>query len=296
MGGLFVRKGINIMIIKDEALAELEREAHLFATRKREAEVRQPLTLFVFDVEFSWDRNAHAGYVGAEGSSNEKGDPRWPFDRIAAASWLTLEFRPNSDLPEITRPAVLTCEALDERSIVSRLFDALETEPVAVVTTWGGEARDFAVLRSAAARHGLVLPAQLREPSPFTPLRLDLRAATGVEAARVHLPEYCAGAGIPSKPSPSKSIGKLVEAECWDLVADQVLADVLATSVITIRHLVAHGRVTSDQPAAIMLLAEEALRALPNSTFITNAFKPWARAKHSAARLRGAVYRLPEAA
>ena len=56
------------MIMKDEAIAELEREAYLFATRKREGQVRQPLTLFVFDVEFSWDRNAHAEYVGAEGS------------------------------------------------------------------------------------------------------------------------------------------------------------------------------------------------------------------------------------
>lgn len=83
--------------------------------------------------------------------------------------------------------------------------------------------------------------------SPYTPQRLDLRAATGVQAARVHLPEYCAASGIPSKPTPSAEIGHLVEAKSWTLVSDQVLADVLATAILAMRHLASVGGLKCDR-------------------------------------------------
>lgn len=272
--------------------AKLSREAACFQRDRRQKETIDDTvrTLLVFDLEFRWDREAHAGYVGAEGKTGET-DIRWPFDRIGAAAWVVLRFLPGRTVPEIEAPVVLTGEDTSEQTIVARLFAAIEAEPTAIVTTWGGEARDLAVLRCAAVRHDLVLPQQLAELSPYTPQRLDLRAATGVQAARVHLPEYCAASGIPSKPTPSAEIGHLVEAKSWTLVSDQVLADVLATAIVAMRHLASVGYLKCDRNESALALAECALSAFPNSRFVRFAFKPWARDRLRAARLRGTIYR-----
>lgn len=276
-----------------DALSErLSRDAARFLRdRKRDRDVTNSRhTFLVFDLEFLWDREAHAAYVSSECKTAER-DIRWPFDRIGAAAWIVLRFLPGRTVPEIEAPVVLTGQDHDERSIAAQLLAAIDAEPDAVVVTWGGEARDFAVLRCAAARHDLVLPSQLVEQSPYTPLRIDLRAALGVQAARAHLPEYCAGCGIPSKPTPSEQIGHLVEAKAWALVADQVLADVLASTVVTMRHLAATGVVEYTRDQSALALAECALTAIPHSKFVRNAFKPWARDRVRAGALRGVVYR-----
>ena len=100
--------------------------------------------------------------------------------------------------------------------------------------------------------------------------------------------------GIPAKPSPSKSIGPLVEAGAWPDVEDQVLADVITTSVIAMMQLSAAGRIQINRPASLLAFAESLRDAFPNSQFCKRTFAPWARARHAASGLRGTVFRAPE--
>lgn len=185
----------------------------------------------------------------------------------------------------------MTTEDADERAMVTALFAALEDDPGAVATTWGGEARDLAVLRRAAATHGLLLPPQLIDGSPYAKERLDLCRATCVQASSIHLPELAAAVGVPAKPTPSEDIGKHCEAGNWATVRDQVLADVLTTTVLTVRHLAAHCEIECHQPDTLVAIADAAIAAIPASEFAKRSFAPWARGQKAANGLRGAVYR-----
>ncbi len=268
----------------------LGREARLFAANNVEGDERGHRTYIVADFEYQYQRDAHAGYRVAEGSSAEE-KIRWPFHRIVATAWTVLRFAPGQDVPEIEAPVVLTAEAMDEKAMVTQFFDALCAGPHAVLVSWGGETKDLAALRRAAVEHDLCLPVQLLELSPHSQRRLDLCNATSVQAACVHLPEYAAALAIPSKPSPSKEIGQLVENGHWDLVTDQVAADVLTTCVIAIGHLKSMGVVSCDRAATFMALADKANEAFPKSNFCSRSFRPWARDRLRAAGLRGTVFR-----
>ncbi len=78
----------------------------------------------------------------------------------------------------------------------------------------------------------------------MSPQRIDLCDAVSVRAELVHLPEYAAACSIPAKPSPSMDIGGLVQTGNWQAVEDQVLADMMTTSVIFLRHLKSRGAVS----------------------------------------------------
>lgn len=270
----------------------LEREARAFSARAKDGETVLPPSrrFVVVDLEFAWDHDRYAGYRISEGEGAEQ-NVRWPFHRVAAACWMVMRFDPLGDVPEVEELAVITSAEADEVEIVQKLFSALDRNEDATLLSWGGEAKDFAVLRLCAAENELVLPVQLRCLSPQAPTRIDLCRAVAVQARPVHLPEYAAATSIPSKPSPSKSIGALVEAGAWKDVREQVLADVLTTAVIGLRHLVSHAIVAFNTPRSIAALAEAAVRAMPSSKFLQNSFCPWARAQLAASRLRGPVFR-----
>lgn len=250
-------------------------------------------TIIVADFEYAYDRDRHDAYRVAEGASAEP-SIRWPFHRIAAASWIVLRFVAGEVLPEIAEPKVFTAETMNESKIVAAFFDALRAQTDAQLVTWGGETKDLAVLRQVAMMQGLVLPAQLSDLHPHSDRRLDLCFATSVAAKTVHLPEIATAMGIPAKPSPSKSIGPLVAAGAWRDVEEQVLADVITTSVIAIMQLGAAGRIRIDRPASLLALAQSVGDAFPNSPFCKRSFAAWARARHAEAGLRGTVYRAPE--
>ena len=270
---------------------ELEHEARQFVARSREEESRRSRRWLVFDLEFLFDRSRHAAYVLAEGKEAKKEDIRWPFHKVAAICWMTLEFIPGESAPVIEGPIVLAADEVDERAMVAALFAALANDRDAVATTWGGEARDLAVLRRAAATHGLRLPHQLVEGSPHARERLDLCRATCVQANGVHLPELAAAVSVPAKPSPSEKIGGLCEAGDWSKVREQVMADVLTTSVLAVRHLAAHGEIECDRGDTMMAIANATLSAVPTSEFASRTFTTWARGQKAASGLRGVVYR-----
>lgn len=244
----------------------------------------------ICDFEFAYDRSRHDGYKVAEGASAEP-RIRWPFHSIAAVCWQVMRCVPFLETPLFDPPVVMSNDDHTEVEMVDAFFSALTHESAARLITWGGETRDLAVLRRMAEENGLLLPPQITDLSPLAFSRIDLCQATGVRADSVHLPEYATACAIPSKPSPSKSIGKLVERADWVKVEDQVLADVLTTTVILINHLRARSVITCDRAATFTALAETASAAVNASEFMKRSFLPWARAHKAAAGLRGTVYR-----
>lgn len=274
------------------SLAQWEEDARLFSANAG-ADHTGPTTIIVADFEYEYDRGRHHAYAVAEGAGAEQ-SIRWPFHRIAAASWMVLRFRPDKVIPEIEDPVVLTREAMSEATIVSAFFDALRAEPDAQLLTWGGEAKDFAVLRQVAMAADLVLPRHLLDLSPYAPRRLDLCMATSGAARCVHLPELTTAMGVPAKPSPSKAIGALVAGKEWPLVEEQVLADVITTTVLALMQMSAFGRIRIDRPETLSVLSLKLSKACPWSKFVTGTFARWARARHAEAGLRGTVYRATE--
>lgn len=267
-------------------------DARLFSA-STSSQVDGAKTIIVADFEYAWDRDRYDAYRIAEGASAEP-TIRWPFHRIAAASWIVLRFVAGETVPEIEAPIVLTVESMSEATIVSAFFDALRADPDGQLVTWGGETKDLAVLRQVAMMQDLVLPSQLADLHPHSNRRLDLCLATSVAAKTVHLPEIAAAMSIPAKPSPSKSIGPLVEAGAWGMVQEQVLADVITTSVIAMMQMGSAGRIRFDRPGSLLALAQTLGEAFPSSQFCKRTFAPWARARHAESGLRGTVYRTPE--
>lgn len=266
----------------------LEREAQLYLSGREASSPRPVRTYLVADFEYRWDREAFAAYLEAEGRDTRE-EPLWPFHEIVAASWLVLRFHPGDQVPEIDPPVVMAMDSSDERTIVEALFAELAADPFACLTTWGGEGKDLAVLRRCAATHDLLLPQQMRDGSPHTRTRLDLCRATTVQARPVHLPELAAAVDIPAKPSPSRWIGRLVEEGRWPDVRDQVLADVLTTAVLAVRHLASHGEIACHRADTMTALAAVAAESVPTSSFVRRSFAPWARATAARSRLKGAI-------
>ena len=273
----------------DTTLGQWAEDARLFASRPNE-DNDTALTLIVCDFEYSYDRDRHGGYLVAEGKGAER-RIRWPFHRIAAASWLVVRFAPGKTVPEFEEPVVMAGKSATEKHIVEAFIDACRKEQDAILTTWGGEAKDLAVLRAAAMMHGLVLPSQLADLHPHSRHRIDLCQTTSVAAASVHLPEFATALGVPNKPSASTDIGPAVDCGDWTLVAEQVLADVVTTTVIALWHLAALGQVTIDRATTLLVLSERLQKSLPSLAFCTRTFAPWARARYAEGGLRGTVFR-----
>jgi Predicted 3'-5' exonuclease related to the exonuclease domain of PolB len=246
-------------------------------------------TFVVVDFEYLYDTDRHHGYKTAEGKGAEE-SVRWPFHRVVAASWAVIAIVPGCTAPLI-EPLVVVAGDATEADIAARFFAMLAGLPDAVLISWGGEQKDWPVLRRCAAEHGLVLPRQLRDLAPHAPSRLDLCNAVSTQAACVHLPEYAAACSIPAKPSPSKEIGELVQRGDWNAVGEQVLADVMTTAVIGLRHLASHGTITCDLPQACAMLATRAAEALPCGTWAPRTLAPWARALVARSMLKGTVFR-----
>ena len=281
----------------------LERQANAWLAARAQDEATSPRAFLVCDFEYKFRREAHEAWTyGREPKYDQRGRRkeekiRWPFHMIAAAAWMVVRFDGQSDLPEISEAVVMTLADYTETDILRGFFNALDAiGRDARMVTWGGEARDLAVLRYQASRHGLSLPAHLHDTSPYARERIDLCRSTAVQADPVHLDEYAAGCGIPAKPSPPEAIGKLVEASDWDAVKDHVLADVLTTTIIGMRWLAAMGEICCDRERSAMAVADAALAACPDSAFLIRDFKPWARDRLREAALRGNVYRMEQAA
>ena len=104
----------------------LEREARKFlelACEDRRAN-RCPQRIIVADFEYRWDRSRYDGYCVSEGESAEP-KIRWPFNRIAAASWLQLCFKPGEEVPAVESVVVLAEGEMSEQEMILSLIHIL---------------------------------------------------------------------------------------------------------------------------------------------------------------------------
>jgi len=272
----------------------LERQASLFSAHSADRKVNASATYIVFDAEYIFDRDTHKAYItgeGKEGDDQPRRKIHWPFHHIAAISWLSFRFLPGSDIPVIGGPFVLAADETDEAEMLTAFFAALRATGDGRLVSWGGEVRDYAVIRHLACVHGLVLPQQLRDTWPNARERLDLCRAVTVQADPVHLQEYAAASSIPSKPSPAKQIGAMAERGQWIAVRDHVLADVVTAAIIALRHLSSNSLIVCDRERTVQAVADAAGAAVPGGEFVDRTLKPWARDKLRAAGLRGKVFR-----
>lgn len=282
-------------IDNDDFAQSLERDARMFAARNGDHEDRGSIIWIVADLEFLYDRDRFAAFAAVHGHEPKRGI-RWPFHDLAAISWLSFQLQPGHDVPEVSAPTVMTANEHGQKDMLTSFFAELTGAGPSRLVTWGGEARDYAVLRHLACRHNLVLPAQLRNTSPYAPERLDLCRAVTVQADPVHLQEYAGGSGVPAKPSEPNQIGAIAERGEWPLVHDHVLADVATTSIVALRHLAANAEIACDRERSAQAVANAIGTAFPNSVFWKRELRPWARDQLRAAGLRGTIYRAPVAA
>jgi hypothetical protein len=249
---------------------------------------RGPLKIIVSDFEFAYDMPSFRRYQRAENDPTE-GWCRWPFHHICAAASVMLTFRPGFDHPEISQIAAMTSDPFSEQMIISAYLAAVNAYPDAVLYSWGGEQKDWPVIRRVAMETGMPLPHQLTDMRPHAPSRVDLCNSTSGQARCAHLPEYAYAAGIPTKPFTSKHVGDAVLKGRWAEVEEQVCADLLTTSIIAARHCIAFGLCEADIAVTERAIAEAFFDARPNSVFFADAPHRLAngRALPFAARMAG---------
>ena len=164
----------------------------------------------------------------------------------------------------------------NEAEIVQALCRTLSKNSTATAITWGGEAKDYASIRRAAAAHDIRLPPQIQDGNPHTSRRIDLANATSCQAPNVHLPEFATSIGIPAKlMMPSRSIGQLVEAENWPLVREVCEQDVATTALIAGRYLSTHGLVSATGSACDLAISRGIIGQRPKNEFVQKYLKPW---------------------
>lgn len=253
------------------AAQRLSDEASRFRSRAAN-DKRGPLKIIVSDFEFAYDMPSFRRYQRAEDDPTE-GWCRWPYHHICAAAWVMLTFRPGFDHPEISHIAAMTSDPFSEQTMVEAYLSAVFADPDAALYSWGGEQKDWPVIGRNAMESGIQLPHQLTDMRPHAPLRVDLCNSTSGQARCTHLPEYAYATGIPTKPTPSKLVGDAVIRGRWPEVEEQVCADLLTTSIIAARHMIAFGLCDADIGKTERAIADAFAKARPNSAFFANAPK-----------------------
>lgn len=225
-------------------------------------------TFLVFDLEFSFDREAHSRYLERE---RDDANPRirWPFHHVAAASamMLTTSGAAGARQIEVVSFRTFARDEMTEREIVAKLFEVIAELPEnTTVVTYGGQSKDCAVLRAAAITHGLQLPLQLHARAIHynQPLRrhLDLAIAVKGDAPFVHMTEIAARAGIPCKLGlKAHEVGQAAERGRWSEVKAHVEMDVITCALLLGRHLYSTSVIDASAWAADSAIGYAVLRS-----------------------------------
>jgi len=257
----------------------LEAQAREF-TRQSQAKMHAIDKVFVvLDLEYRWDREAHRLYQNIEAGGGEN-EIRWPFCSIVCASWLIIRFWALDNAPMVEQFTTLSRPDQTEAEIVYSLCEVMANNPSGTIVSWGGESKDFAAIRRAAAQHDIRLPMQLVDGHPHTARRIDLANATSCQTQSVHMPEYATATGIPSKlMMPSRCIGKAVEHEDWPLVQEVCDQDVVTTALLACRYLSTHGLISATGRDCDLAIADGVVEHRPDSIFVQKYLKPWLRAR-----------------
>ena len=251
---------------QNPSLAEaLDAEVSRFH-RRTKMQFMRPLTLLISDFEFEYDMASFRRYQLAENDPTE-GWVRWPFHHLVAGSWMTMTFIPGLSAPKLGPIHRLTAKDSSESEIAKAYCANAEISAGGVLASWGGEQKDWPVMRRVASEFGFALPPQLLDLNVHSKLRLDLCNATSGQARCPHLPEHAMATGVPCKPMPSYAVGDAVLQRRWDLVEQQVIADLFTIAILTARHSIAHRMTNAALEPSEEAIAGHFGLAFPESDF-----------------------------
>jgi hypothetical protein len=205
----------------------------------------------VLDLEVLNDRQAYATYATLDPRAAEL---RWPFRKVCSASLLTFSIAENG-LFEFGH--MDSYADVDEKVVITKLFNRLRELPGYQVVTWGGLSHDLPILRMGASVHEILLPPQLihnaRDRGRHQ--HLDLAVEMKAHGMYTHLTEIAVRLSLPVKFGGSAGrVPILVEQQRWARLKEIAESDVIVTAMVLCSHLRIHGALASAAAAHITLL------------------------------------------
>lgn len=241
-------------------------------------------TYAVIDLEFLFDREAHARYMDRE---EEGANPkiRWPFRHVVAAAAMIIRTvgEEGGRKLEVERFRTFGRPEMSECEILQALFDLMWDYPDATLMTWGGDFADVAILRAGALTHGLRLPPQLhprtgRRPQAH-PGHIDLSNVIREKSVPCHMTEVAARLGIPCKTGlKAHEVGLAAERGRWSQVKEQAEIDVIAAALILGRLLFSIGKIDGSAWSADAEIGYAVLRSHSYRDYGTS-IKAWLEAR-----------------
>ena len=222
-------------------------------------------TYIALDAEFHWDRDLHELHRSMDPKSQRRAIA---VKKIMAAA--VFQFTIDEDGRVSTGEIGSWSERdwIDEKGVVSKVFDYLRAHDDKPIVTYGGLATDVPILLLAGIAHGLRLPPQLidqpgrRGPRPHLDLGLQLK---GGGRTWTHLSQLLLRMGVPFDLVAAKSsVPRPASDAAWQNLRDHVELDCLLLAIAKIGWLVVQGTDGLRLEPAIVALVEGFLRRRPD--------------------------------
>lgn len=222
-------------------------------------------TYIALDAEFYWDRDLHELHKAMDPKSQRHAVAVKKV-MAAAAFQFTIDEEGRVSTGEIGSWSER--DWVDEKGVVSKVFDYLRAHEDKPILTYCGLAVDVPVLLLAGISHGLHLPPQLvdqpgrRGPRPHLDLALQLK---GGGRTWTHLSQLLLRMGVPFELVAAKStVPRPASDGAWQNLRDHVELDCLLLAIAKIGWLVAQGTNGLRLEPAIVTLVEGFLRRRPD--------------------------------
>ena len=191
---------------------------------------------------------------------------RWPFRRVCSASLLTFTITEHG-LFEFGH--MNSYADVDEKVVITKLFNRLRELPDHQVVTWSGLSHDLPILRMGAAVHEILLPQQLihnaRDRGRYR--HFDLAVEMKAHGMYTHLSEIAVRLALPVKFGGSAGrVPILVEQQRWARLNEIAESDVIVTCMVLASHLRIHGELVSAAAAHIVIL-DQVRRLRPHAKY-----------------------------
>ncbi|MEL7721216.1 hypothetical protein AAG598_14370 [Citromicrobium bathyomarinum] len=222
-------------------------------------------TYIALDAEFHWDRDLHELHRAMDPKSHRRAVA---VKKVMATA--VFQFTIDEDGRVSTGEIGSWSERdwIDEKGVVSKVFDYLRAHDDKPIVTYGGLATDVPILLLAGIAHGLRLPPQLidqpgrRGPRPHLDLGLQLK---GGGRTWTHLSQLLLRMGVPFDLVAAKSsVPRPTSDAEWQSLRDHVELDCLLLAIAKVGWLLAQGTDGLRLEPAIISLIEGFLRRRPD--------------------------------
>ena len=238
-------------------------------------------TYLALDAEFYWDRDLHELHRAMDPKSQRHAVA---VKKVMAAGVFQFTIDEEGRVSTGEIGSWSECDWVDEKGVVSKVFDYLRAHADKPIVTFGGLATDVPILLHASIAHGLRLPSQLidqpgrKGPRPHLDLGLMLK---GGGRTWTHLSQLLLRMGVPFDLVAAKSsVPRPASDAAWQNLRDHVELDCLLLAIAKVGWLVAQGTDGLRLEPAIIALIEGFLRRRPNHTLAVE-LRAYANGLHS---------------